>query len=381
MKKYRPFISGIIVGVFVAIALIYMCGGGIMAPGRRDYYTGLDKAYGKYYEIIELIDEEALAEYDPEKITDKVLKKVVAGLEDPYAQYYTAEEYEQFLKRYAKSYVGVGVTIVDKDDEVRIINVVEDSPAEEAGLLRDDVILAVDGDKVENSDDAVGKIAGESGTEVKVTIERDGSEKEFAVNRGKVVSKSVEYKELDKKNGIGYIKVSSFKTDTAKEFKLAVKDLKNANFTKLIIDLRENGGGSTDEAYKIADMLLPECEMLKEYNNKGEERVRKSDSTTIGMDYVLLVCENSASASEMVSGAVKDNKGGKLIGVKTFGKGVTQKTTKFKDGSALKITIEEFKRPSGKAINEVGIDPDIVVRDVHNNKKILSIAKKELMKK
>lgn len=348
-------------------------------PSQNEYYQGLDRAYGKYYELITMIDEEALADYDPQKITDKVLKKVVAGLNDPYAEYYTAEEYEQFQKKYAKSYVGIGVAVGEKDGKVYVGSVTTDSPAEEAGIKPGDIIVAVDDVKVDGVDDAVHKIAGENGTEVKVTVSRDSKQEDFVMSRGKVINKSVEYREMYPQHHIGYIAISGFKKDTANEFRLAVKDLKNADYDKVIIDLRGNGGGSTESAYKLADMLLPECEILSYVNSKGEKTVKKSDASTLGVEYVLLVDENSASASEMVAGAVKDNKGGKLIGCTTYGKGVTQITRKFKDGSALKITIEEFFRPSGKKINEVGIEPDIAV-DPHDNKAIMKRAVKELRK-
>lgn len=380
MKKYRPFITGILVGVVLLVGGLLLTGGRLLTPSQNEYYQGLDKAYGKYYELIKLIDEEALADYDPQKITDKVLKRVVAGLDDPYAEYYTAEEYAQFQKKYAKSYVGIGLSVGEKDGKVVIFDVTSDAPAEEAGLEIGDVVVAVDGVEVEDVDDATNRIAGENGTEVKVTVKRDGKKKDFAMNRGKVINKSVEYKELYPKQHIGYIAISGFKQGTAKEFRLAVKDLKNSDYNKVIIDLRENGGGSTDAAYEIADMLLPECEMLSYVNAKGEKTVKKSDASTLDIKYVLLVDEFSASASEMVAGAVKDNKGGKLIGCKTYGKGVTQMTRRFKDGSALKITIEEFFRPSGKRINEVGIEPDIVMKDAHDNKAILKCAVKELKK-
>ncbi len=352
-----------------------------MLPGENKYYKGLDAAYGKYYEIVEILDEEALADYDPEKITDKVLKKVVAGLDDPYAEYYTAEEYKQFIKKYSSTYVGIGVTIVEQDEKVYVVEVFEDSPAEEVGILVGDRIVSVDGKTVTSSNAASDMMVGENGTEVKVRVERNGSTHDYDIIRSKILNKSVEYEELDGENHIGYIRISGFKNGTAKEFRNAVKDLKNADYNKIIIDLRENSGGTTDEAYKLADMLLPECDILKEVNAKKEETIRKSDASTLGIEYVVLIDENSASASEMVSGAIKDNKGGKLIGSTTYGKGVTQRTTKFRDGSALKITIEEFFRPGGKKINGVGVEPDIEVADPHDNEAIIEIAKKELLKK
>lgn len=361
MKKYRPFFSGIIVGMVCLLLVVFLSGGGVLSPAKNKYYKGLDASYGKYYAIVKMLDENALADYDPEEINDEVLKGIVAELDDPYAQYFTAEEYQLFQKKYSDSFIGVGISISDEDGKIVVAGVIKDGPAEEAGIKAGDVLTAIDGKKVKDSDDASLRLSGKNGTEVKVSVDRDGKNIDFVMNRSKVDNKSVGYKKYDKKNKIGYIRVAAFRTGTAKDFKLAVKDLKNDGYDKVIIDLRCNGGGATNEAYDMADMLLPECKLLTEKNKKGEEKVHTSEASNLGIKYVLLVDGGTASASEMVAAAVKDNNGGKLIGSKTYGKGVSQITKKFKDGSAIKYTFEEFFRPNGKAINKVGIEPDIVL--------------------
>ena len=380
MKKYRPFISGIIVGIAIFVLGVLAIGGGILGPSQNEYYKGLSESYGKYYKIIKLIDETALAEYDPEEINDEVLKGIVSELDDKYAEYFTAEEYADYIKRYSKSYVGIGVVVATTEEGATVAAVVEGGPAEEVGMQIGDVIVSVDGEKVSDSTEASDAILGDNGTEVSITVLRDGETIDYVLNRTKIENKTVGYEEYDEENKIGYIRISSFGSNTAKEFRLAVKDLRNAGYEKVIIDLRSNGGGRTEQAYKIADYLLPECTTIKEVDKAGDETVRKSAAGTLGIDYVLLVDGNSASASEIVTAAVKYNNGGTIIGTTTYGKGVTQMTTKFDDGSALKITVEEFFGPNGEKIDGVGIEPDIVVEDTNDDKALLEIACGELLK-
>lgn len=365
-KLIMIYVRGFIAGLIVCVALVYLFpqifpGGTVLPKETKDYYDELDDAYGKYYEITKLIGEEALADFEPKKVDDKVLKDLVDSLDDPYAEYFTAEEYAVFERRFMDEYVGIGVSITDRDGRVVVVDTVEDGPADVAGVKIDDVILKIDGKKVKDSDDASMKMSGDADTEVRVRIQRGSREKVLKITRAEIEQDSVSYEKYDKKNKIGYIKIDMFKIGTCKEFKLAVKDLKNAGYDRIMIDLRRNGGGLTDEAYKLADYLLPECKTIIEENKQGKKTVHKSKPSSAGIEYVLLVDEGTASASEMVTAAVKDNKGGKVIGTVTYGKGVTQKTHKFEDGSALKITIEEFYGPETK-INEVGIRPDIELK-------------------
>ena len=331
----------------------------------KDYseYKGLKENYGKYYELNEVLTNEALADYSPEEINDDVIREIIENLDDPYAEYYTAAEYKQFRNRYDSSYVGVGILIADSEEGATIYGVIEEGPADKAGVLAGDIIVAVDGEEVRDSDEATDAISGEAGTEVTITVRRDGENIDYTMKRRRIEGKSVSSTVLDEDAGIGYIKIASFISDTAGDFKLAVKDVKQQGCNKVVIDLRDNGGGLTKQAYELADYLLPECKIVTVVNKQGEETIQNSKASSAGIEYVLLVNGGTASASEIVTAAVQDNKGAKVIGTNTYGKGVTQRTYQFKDGSAIKFTIEEYFRPNGDRVNGVGITPDIIVED------------------
>ena len=333
--------------------------GKFVTGDQYEYYKELEKNYGKYNEILRLIGEDPIATTQPGEIDDKKLKELVASIGDPYAQYFTAEEYEEFERTYAGDYVGIGISVTDEDGRIVIKTVMDEGPAKEAGMQPEDVIIQVDGAEPKDSSEAVSMITGESGTPVTVTVDRGGEEIEFKMNRTKINHDSVSYKVLENNPEIGYIAIESFISGTSKDFKLAVRDLKNRGCRKFIIDLRDNGGGLTNESVTIADYLLPACKIMSEKTKDGEETVYNSKESSADIKYVVLTNSNTASASEILAGAIQDNKGGLIIGEKTYGKGVTQLTKKFSDGSAVKMTITEYFRPSGKAVNGEGITPDI----------------------
>ena len=361
-KKRIFFVLGFLTCLaLLAVIYKFQTFGRFVPQNSFDYYKELEENYGKYNEILRMIDEDPIATAQPGEIDDAKLKELVAGIGDPYAQYFTAEEYKEFERTYAGDYVGIGIAVTDEEGKVVIKTVMEGGPAEDAGMQAEDVIISVDGAKPKDSSDAVSMITGESGTAVTVTVDRDGEEIEFKMNRTKIDHDSVSYKVLEDSPEIGYIEISSFIKDTAKDFKLAVRDLKKEGCKKFIIDLRNNGGGLTDESIEIADYLLPACKIMSENTKEGTETVYNSKASSADIDFVMLTSMNTASASEILAGAIQDNKAGLIIGEKTYGKGVTQLTRKFKDGSAVKITITEYFRPSGKTVNGEGITPDIEV--------------------
>ena len=359
-----PFILGVIFCVLVLLALTELFGlGKFVTKQKYEYYLGLEKNYGKYAEIMRLIDEDPVAKAGAGEINDEMLREIVAATGDPYAQYYTAEEYAEFIKKYAGEYVGIGIGVVQEDDDITVMTVFEDSPAAEAGMEYGDVIIKVDGKAPADVDDAIQMISGDPGTPVTITVRRGEEELEFRLNRVKIDQDSVEYNKVDGTEDTGYIRISSFIEDTDKDFKAAVKELKNEGCSKFIIDLRNNGGGMTDPSIEIADYLLPACRIMSETTKSGAETVYTSKAGSAGIDYVVLVNGDTASASEILTAAIQDNNGGTVIGSKTYGKGVTQLTHKFDDGSAVKLTSTEYFRPNGEPVNGVGITPDIEASD------------------
>lgn len=340
------------------------------------YYKELDSAYGKYNEILRLIGEDPIAQYTPQEISDDDIKKLIASIGDPYAEYYTPEEYEEFKKTFLGNYVGIGIIVAQIEDQIVIKGVFEDGPAAEAGIEVEDVIVEVDGKKPADVNDAVSMITGEAGTSVKIRVNRGGEDKEFTVTRAVIEEDSVAYDVYDKDKGIGYIRITSFIKGTNKDFKLAVKELKNKGCDKFIIDLRDNGGGLTDVSIDIADYLLPACRIMTETYKDGTEKVYSSDASSAGIKCAVLVNGNTASASEILTGALQDNNAATVIGSKTFGKGVTQMTHGFSDGSVVKLTVSEYFRPNGETVNGKGITPDVEADPTKTD--IMEIAEEEL---
>lgn len=358
--RILAFLLGVVFSVAALLAGTYLLGWEhIITQYEYKYYKDLDAKYGKYYEIMEMIGEDPLAQVSPQELSDQELKEIVASIGDPYAEYYTKEEYQDLQKRYMGDYVGIGIGIVDVDGDITIMTVFEGTPAEAAGILPEDVIIRVDGKEPAGVDEAVNMISGEAGTEVTVTIRRGEDLIDFTLNRQKIETDSVGYSALEDHPDIGYISISSFIKGTDEDFKSAVKDLQSQGCDKFILDLRDNGGGLTESSIEIADYLLPACRIMSENTKDGAETVYNSKESSAGLDMVVLVNENTASASEILTAALQDNNAATVIGTTTYGKGVTQIVHQFDDGTAVKLTATEYFRPSGKTVQGVGITPDV----------------------
>ena len=377
-RRFGSFLA-FLFGAACCLLAIYICTNVLglahfVSDPAYKYYKELDADYGKYYEIMKMIGEDPIAETSPQELSDAELKEIVSSIGDPYAEYYTATEYEDLQKRYLGDYVGIGIGVVQQDDEIVIMTVFEDTPAEAAGILPEDRIIKVDGKEPADVDEAVHMITGEAGTKVTVTVKRGDEILDFTVNRAKIETDSVGYSVLEGHPDIGYIAITSFIKGTDDEFKMAVKDLKAQGCTKFILDLRDNGGGLTDSSIEIADYLLPACRIMSENTKDGTETVYNSKESSADLEMVILVNENTASASEILTAALQDNNAGAVIGTVTYGKGVTQLVHQFADGSAVKLTTTEYFRPSGKTVHGVGITPDIEAE----GEEVLDAALKEL---
>lgn len=363
--RLMAFSAGFVMCIALISILTFGLGlGRFMTKADWDYYSKLDENYGKYSVIMEMIGEDPLSKEVPEDISDDVLREIVSSTGDPYAQYFTPEEYKAFEKTYTGGYVGIGVGLAeDEDGNLVIMTVYDSGTASKAGIKPGDIILRVDGEEPSGIDDAVSRITGEAGTDVTVTIRRDGSELDFTMKRAEIELESVGYMVSEDDPETGYIRISIFRRGTDKEFKNAVSELRKKGCSKFILDLRDNGGGLTDVSIEIADYLLPSCTIMTDVTKSGSETVYDSDEESADLRLAVLVNGNTASASEILTAALKENNAATVIGSRTYGKGVTQVSRSFSDGSAVKLTVSEYLTPKGNHVQDNGIEPDIEADD------------------
>ena len=319
----------------------------------------IESELNKYKSII---DKYYLGEVDEEKLKEGAIKGYIEGLDDPYTEYISKEDMQDFMDDTTGNFVGIGIYMV-KDTETNKIMVlapIKNSPAEKAGILPEDLIISVDGVEYSADDMSVAatKIKGEEGTTVKLEILRGTETLNFELKRENIKVNPVEGKVLE--NKIGYIEFSSFDEGTAEDFKAKYEELEKQGIQSLIIDLRNNGGGIVDEALKIADYIADKGSvLLYEVDKNNNEKVEKSENDPIiNIPIVILTNENTASSSEILAGALKDLGKAKTCGTTTYGKGVIQQLLTLPDGSGIKITSEEYLTPNRTKINKVGIEPD-----------------------
>lgn len=346
-----------------------------------DGTTGIESALSSIRSILE---KEYIGDLDDEQMLEMAIKGYVAGVGDQYTIYYTPEEMNQEYDTAMGNYVGIGIYMVVNYEEgtITVVEPMEGSPAEEAGLLEGDIITKVEGEEVtpENVNEMSNKIKGEEGTKVKLEIKRNEEIKEVEVERKKIEVSHIDSRMLE--NNIAYIKISDFDGGTAKEFKENYETLKGQGAKSLIIDLRDNGGGVVDEAIDILEMICDKnSTLLIESDKEGNETVTKSEKNpTIDVPIKVLLNENTASASEILAGALKDNNKATIIGTKTYGKGVIQTLMRLSDGSGLKVTTAEYCTPNRNKINKIGIEPDIVVELPENVKELTDENDSQLQK-
>ena len=299
-----------------------------------------------------------------EKLQDGLYTGLIDGLGDKYSVYYNEEDYQALQISTTGQYYGIGAGLSqDKDTMVVTVNkVYEGTPSESAGLLKDDVIVSVDGTEAASMElsELVKLIRGEKGTTVHLEIYRPSTEENlsFDVERQDITLPSVSHKMFE--DGIGYVHIDSFETETATQFEEAVKDLEDQGMKALIIDVRYNPGGMVTAVVQILDDILPEGTVVYTEDKNGNRQDYTSSGDTY-LDYPLAVLINgeSASASEILAGAVKDYQYGTLIGTTTFGKGIVQTVFPLEDGDAVKLTTAKYFTPNGNYIHGVGIEPDI----------------------
>lgn len=363
MGENRKFLKGFLVGVGSAILL-----GGAAVFGVVASFGG--KAVNlahiqKLGQLEKIIDAEYLGEQDTEMMANGMYLGLVAGLNDPYSRYYTKEQYEEANSRIQGEYVGIGVVMqMGSDQVVRIAECYENSSAAEAGILPEDVLLAINGTSIEGM--ALSEVSQMIKTtkeeSVVLTISREGEEEplDITVQVRNIEVTSVSYKMLE--DEVGYLKIASFTHVSSQQYQNAMEDLKAQGMKRLIVDLRDNTGGLLDAVCEILNEILPEGLIVYTEDKNGSRSEKTCDGEhPLDIPLVVLVNENSASASEIFAGAVQDHKVGTIVGTVTYGKGVVQTTKVFQDGSALKLTISHYYTPNGNDIHGVGILPDVEV--------------------
>ena len=365
-KKLRKIIIiAVICGMLAAtllLAALHMAGVlAVTTGGNYARMKDISQKYAKLYDIQQKIDRKCLWKVSEEKQMDAVYKGLVGSLDDKYSEYFNAKEAKEWKTYMNGTYYGIGISFGQEENgDFMVYKVFIDSPAEKAGIEQGDIIRKVDGKTYKTSDEVSQAVRGKSGTTVKVTYERNGKEKTVEVMRAEVNDSSVGSRMLE--DGIGYIWISSFSQNTAKEFQRELSDMEGKSVKGLIIDVRENGGGYMDQGLKVADMLLPEGTITYTEDRDGKREYFNSKEGSTDTPYVLLVDKNTASTSEILAAAVKDNQGGKLIGETTFGKGIVQVEYAYKDGSELKLTAYQYFSPNGNTIHMKGVKPDYKVK-------------------
>ena len=311
-----------------------------------------------------LIDQYYIGDVDEQKVLDETIQGYINGLDDEYSEYMTAEEWEEYQINTLGNYVGIGIYMSqDNNGNIVIVEPIEESPAEAAGLQADDIIVEVDGESVVGQDTSTvaSKVKGEEGTIVRLKIIRNNQYMTVDVERKAI--KVYHVKSEMKENNVGYIKLSTFDEGCSNEFRTAFEELQAQGAQKLILDLRDNTGGLVDEALNIADMILPKgkTELITVDSKDNKETTVSKSDPIIDTNIVVLTNEYSASASEILVGALKDNGEATIVGTKTYGKGVIQNVFSLSDGSILKLTTAEYFTPNETKINKKGIEPDVAV--------------------
>ena len=378
MNGVIGFILGIMTSfvlVYVGFAFAFNNGNVLSLFLKRNNKLDYKKIEEKTSVLQNIIDRYFLFDEDMTKVEDGIYAGMMNGLGDPYTVYYTKEEYKALNEDTEGKYSGIGAVVSQNPNSkiITIVKIFDNSPANDAGLQVGDIIHKIDGEEVAGTDMDIlvkTKIRGEEGTSFKMTVLRGDDRKEVELDliRRSIEVETVAGKMLD--NNIGYIAVSQFDAVTSEQFKSNIESLQSQGMTKLIVDLRGNPGGLLDQVVDMLDYILPDGLVLYTEDKYGEREEYYSDgSHELKIPMVVLVNENSASASEVFTATFRDFEWGTVVGKTTFGKGIVQNVLPLGDGTAVKITTQHYYPPSGYDLHKVGIKPDLEV-DLNEGAKI-----------
>ncbi len=378
---YRKIISEVITAsLIIIISGIAIYSFIVISDQDVDVYNSSSKidaikGSNKIEEVLSIIQSKYMGEVDVNELVDGAILGIFDSIEDSYTRYISQEEYEEMLVSGNEEYVGIGVHIAQNVNtgKMVIISVMPNSPAKEAGIISGDVVTSVDGKEVtkENYSQSVDALKGKEGTEAKLTIQRGEEIITKTVTRRKITANNVESSVID--NKYGYIRILEFENNIYNQFKEEYTSLVEKEKVKgIIIDVRNNPGGIVSETVKIADLLCREGKIVETIYRDGTKKVYMSDKDEATVPIVVLVNENSASAAEILAGAIKDLKQGTIVGKQTFGKGVVQSIVPLEEGGAVSVTTAKYYTASGVEIHGNGISPDVEV-DISDGNRGLTV--------
>lgn len=378
-----------VVFVMLITFLFGMLIGGVIMYGRDSFSSDVSDSLDEFIDTYQDILNTYYEEVDAELLLHAGIEGMISYLGDPYATYMDAEMANDFNEDVEGKYSGIGAEIV-YNFETKVVSfgkIFANSPSEKAGVKTGDILLEVEGESIEGltTEDIANKVKGKTGTVVKIKIKRDEKELELSLKRGVVDIESVTSEIIEKDNKkVGYIKISIFASNTYSQFKNNLEKLEKQGFDQLLIDVRSNSGGYLTTVTDIISLFTKKGSIIYQLSTKGEvEKIK--DSTKEERTYPIYVLTNkaSASASEVLASAIKENYGGKVLGTKTYGKGKVQKAYELSTGAKIKYTFQEWLTPNGNSIDSVGVTPDIVIENIidgTNNDNQLNAAIKEITK-
>lgn len=344
------FLVALLTGVLTAAGIL------LMMPENVGKVSKLEQLQA-------LIEERFIGEADMTEAEDAAARAMIEALGDRWSYYISAEEYQAYYEQQQNAYVGIGVTVSTEDTSagMEILQITAGGPAEKAGLLAGDVITAVDGQSIlgMNANDTSAMIKGEEGTQVVLTVRRGEQSLQITVKRERIKTPVATATLLE--DGIGLIKIANFNTNCYNETAAAIRQLKEEGATKLIFDVRFNGGGYANELVKVLDDLLPEVELFHTVDYKGNESIDMSDAEFLDMPMAVLVNGSSYSAAEFFAAALQEYDAAVVVGEKTTGKGYFQTVIRLNDGSAVGLSVGKYFTPSGISLEGIGITPDQIV--------------------
>lgn len=368
-NKTTLFVMGLIVGLMLSPALS-------MSSQRYDFLR-------LYAKVFNLVESSYVEKVDEKKMVVNSVRGLLGGL-DPYSAYLEKEDFKDFQSETLGRFGGLGIEVIMEGGFLQIISPIEDSPAEKAGIKPGDKIISIDGAVIRGLDivEASKKLRGKIGTTITLTIKREGATKllNLKIKRERITIKSVKTKNLDKDGGIHYVRITSFLEQTTKDFKkFMTKVSKKEKVNGLILDLRGNPGGLLKQAVEMADLFIDSGDIVSTIGrNKDQKNVlhaAKEGTLDNKIKLVVLIDEGSASASEILAGALKDHARAKIMGQNSYGKGSVQSVIPLENGDGVKLTIAKYYSPKGLVIDKKGVSPDVELKTVKKEYKFSEIEK------